>query len=215
MIQNSPETPSRQTPPPIIRNHRVSHIPELRLAENLFHSSFLPGCSMLNCTGTCCKFGVYVDLSERDTILANADRIRSYMDDRQERDERHWFEEKIYDDADFPSGQAAGTRAMWYGCVFLDTQGKCTLQKTSIGEGMNQHSLKPFYCVSYPVTINHGVLMLAEEDFLNNPACCRPVAAGERTLLDVCSEELLFVLGSAGLGELKDLMKIKEPREQE
>jgi Fe-S-cluster containining protein len=196
--------------PKVMRNHRVFHIPELRLADNLFHAKFPASCSVANCTAACCKFGVYADLAEREKVLANADLIRKHMDDRQEHDQQLWFEDKIYDDTDFPSGKAVGTRAMWYGCVFLDAKGKCALQKTSVEEGMGRYSLKPFYCVAYPITINHGVLMLDEENFLNNAGCCRPDAGGERKLLDVCAEELSFVLGDAGFEELQKLVKMEE-----
>lgn len=199
----------------VIRNHRVPYIQDLRLADNLFHSRFSSSCSMSKCPGSCCKFGVYVDLAHRDTILANADLIREQMDNQQERDEHLWFEDKIYDDPDFPSGKAIGTRAMWYGCAFLDVMGKCVLQKASVELGQEHTSLKPFYCIAYPVTIHHGQLMFDEENFLNSPNCCRPTPGGSLNVLDVCEEELLFVLGPEGLAEFRELMKIENSRRHE
>ncbi len=137
------------------------------------------------------------------------------MDDRQEHDEHQWFEDKIYDDTDFPSGRAIGTRAMWYGCVFLDAAGKCVLQKTSDENGPGQDSLKPFYCIAYPITIHQGVLMYDEENFLNSPECCRPTPGGTQNVLDICEKELLFVLGADGLQEFRNLMKIELSRRPE
>ncbi len=191
---------------PVLCCHALGHIRELRLHENLFSSRFLPGCSMVNCRSSCCRFGVYVDPAEKENILASAEKIRRYMDAHQEHDDRGWFEETVYSDPDFPRGKAVGTRAMQYGCVFLNGEGKCVLQKTAVAEGMKISSLKPFYCIAYPITIDHGVLMVDEADFLNDPACCRPVEGGTQNVLDVCSEELEFVLGDEGLSEFRKLV---------
>jgi Fe-S-cluster containining protein len=200
-------TEERPTTRKVLQRHTLPHIRELRLAESLFRARFAAGCSMSNCRGSCCRFGVYVDLTEKENILAHADKVRLQMDAGQEHNDQLWFEERIYDDPDFPSGRAVGTQAMSYGCVFLDREGKCVLQKTAIAEGMKVSSLKPFYCIAYPVTIDDGALTVDEPDFLNDPACCRPVVEGTQTVFDICQEEFEFVVGKEGLDELRKLIK--------
>ncbi len=189
---------------PVLRRHHLAHIRELVVDPGLFAARFRESCAMMNCTASCCTFGVYVDLAEREKILAHADQIIAHMDPHQVKDTAEWFEQRTYTDADFPSGRTVGTRAMPYGCVFLNGAGKCILQVTEQGEGLGQYFLKPFYCVAYPISIEGGMLTIENETYLNHPGCCRPTAGGSRTVFDVCAEELQFVLGPEGVEELRD-----------
>jgi hypothetical protein len=91
--------------------------------------------------------------------------------------------------------------------VFLDGIGRCALQKASLGEGWGPFALKPFYCTAYPVTIEHSELKIAEEDFLNRLECCRPVPDGTKSVLEVCHEELVYMLGEEGAKELKEIIE--------
>jgi len=190
------------TAQPVLRNHHLGHIPELRVQERLVTAKFSPGCSMMNCDATCCTYGVYADIQERDNIMAHVSMIQQYMEPHQVKDPSLWFEDHEVVDEDFPSGRAIGTREMDYGCVFLDSGGRCTLQKAATAEGMHPFSLKPFYCVAYPIAIEHGELMLDEPDFADRPRCCRPTSGGTQDIVDVCGDELKHVLGAAGMEEL-------------
>lgn len=184
--------------------HRLPQFRELNVDENIVRRSFRTGCSVANCDATCCQGGVYLDSAERDTILAHADLIRQYMESHQEHDPNRWFEEEIHDDSDFPSGKAAGTRELDYGCVFLDSKGRCVLQVAAMQKGMAKFVLKPFFCVAFPLTIEHGTLMIDDPEFTDRPACCSRVENGQMTAIEVCAEELEFMLGVDGFRELRD-----------
>ncbi|HMD13803.1 MAG TPA: hypothetical protein VKI62_04195, partial [Bacteroidota bacterium] len=116
---------------------------------------------------------------------------------------------------DFPSGRAVGTQARPYGCVFLNSSGKCSLQIAAVAEGMDRFALKPFYCVAYPVVIEHGVLTLDNEQGIDRTECCTAVTVHDRSIFDVCGEELEFVLGKDGAEELQTLVSqdvsVKKP----
>lgn len=185
-----------------LKKHHLRHIPNLRVHPSFFGRQFDSGCSMMSCNADCCHYGVMADIHERDRILEHKDLILRYMEPQQEHDPSQWFEEEVVD-LDFPSGKAVGTQARDYGCVFLDAAGRCVLQKAAMGEGMHKFSLKPFFCVAYPVTIEHGELIIDDADFVNRPACCSVVKDGSLTIFDVCSEELEHVLGKDGLTELQ------------
>jgi hypothetical protein len=199
----------------ILRRHHLSHIPALLLKENFFSARYAPSCSMDRCSAACCKFGVYADVEERKNILQHAEIIKRHLEPHQEHDETKWFEQEVYDDADFPSGKTVGTSALSYGCVFLDSTGRCALQKASTAEGLGRYFLKPFYCFAYPITILNGELVVDDEEFLNKPECCQPDREGTKDIFDLCDEELRFVLGEEGFEELKNIHDgIVTPAEQ-
>jgi hypothetical protein len=113
-----------------------------------------------------------------------------------------WFDEERAEDSDFPSGYAIGTRKMEYGCVFLDSQGWCTLQKAAVAEGLHKWLLKPFFCVAYPITIQEGVLTVDDPQFTERTECCSRVVEGTVTPVEVCGEEIEFMVGAEGYNEL-------------
>lgn len=192
--------------PMILRHHHLKHLPELNVSESIAQSRFSATCSMQNCSSECCMGGVYLDPAERDNILEHTELIQKYMEPQQEKDPSRWFDEKETVDTDFPSGKAVGTRATEAGCVFLDHSGKCVLQTAAVAEGMNRFALKPFFCVAFPVTIFKGELMVEEPDFSDRQQCCNSSPGGTKTIFDICSEELGFVIGSEGMQELKSLL---------
>ena len=194
---------------PEIRNHRLTHIPTLRVDPVVFESKFSHGCSMSNCNASCCQHGVMVDLQEREKILQNADLIKPHMEPEQEHDASRWFDSDDERDADFPSGRAVGTQSNERGCIFLMRDGRCVLQFVAAEEGISKHSLKPFYCFAFPVTIATGVLTIDDPDFTNRPQCCSMIPGGNRSVLEVCAEEFEFVLGTEGMKELTEMMRAR------
>jgi hypothetical protein len=193
-----------------IRNHRLTHIPVLKVDPVVFESKFTHACSMSNCNASCCQHGVMVDLLERDKILQNADLIRQHMEPDQEYDSSRWFDPDDEPDEDFPSGRAIGTQANERGCIFLMKDGRCVLQFVAAEQGISKHTLKPFYCFAFPVTIETGVLTIDDPDFTNRPECCSMIPGGTRSVLEVCTEEFEFVLGSEGMKELTEMMRARE-----
>lgn len=187
-----------------LRRHRLRHLPDLRVQSSFFKAHFTAGCSMANCNADCCRYGVMADPTERDRILEHRDLVIRYMEPHQEHDPAKWFEEEQVD-RDFPSGKAVGTQARDYGCVFLDSAGRCVLQKAAMAEGMDKFALKPFYCVAYPITIEDGELVIDDADFVDRPSCCTVVKQGRQTIFEICAEELSFVLGDRGAQELREV----------
>ena len=159
---------------------------------------------MLSCTAACCRHGVYADVKERDKILAHAETIQRYLEPHQEKDPARWFEAHEIVDDDFPSGRAIGTQFRDCGCVFLDSVGRCTLQKTAVAEGMGKYSLKPFFCAAYPITVNHGKLAVDQAEFASRPQCCGFTPGGALDVFAVCEKELEYVLGKDGVEELSE-----------
>jgi hypothetical protein len=194
-----------------LTKHHLKYLPRLSVTSELFRRGFASGCSMMNCDATCCKHGVYADLGDRANILAHAPMIQKHLEPQQEHDPAKWFDDEVIDDADYPSGHAVGTRATERGCVFLDKVGKCALQKAAVAEGMDRFALKPFYCVAYPVVIEHGVLMLDDSQHVNRHECCMVTDTPDLDVFDVCSEELEFVLGKEGFNELRAIADRKAP----
>ncbi len=191
----------------IITKHNLKHISELRINPRIIQHRFSNGCSMCNCYGACCAEGVLLDIEEKERILAYADIIKKYLEPEQEHDAAKWFDNCVECDIDFPSGRCDGTALRNNKCVFLDSKGLCALQKTAIAEGMNKYTLKPFYCVAFPLVIDGHVLTIDETDFINDPQCWCIVPNGSLTVLDICREEFEYILGSEGLEEIEKIFE--------
>ncbi|MBI5464586.1 MAG: DUF3109 family protein [Ignavibacteriales bacterium] len=186
-----------------LKNHNLSYIPDLKIDPVIFDKVFAAGCSLSNCNARCCREGVLIDPQDKAKILAHAETIKRSMDEHQEHDHAKWFDGVAEPDADFPSGRCEGTRVIDGGCVFLNSRGWCVLQKAAVEEGMEKWKLKPFFCVAYPLTIDAGVLTMCEPEFADRPECCSTVADGTQTVLEVCEEEIYFLLGEEGARQLR------------
>jgi len=191
----------------ILKQHNMKHISELRIDSDILLHHFSPGCSMYQCNGTCCAEGVLLDLQHKERILVHADLIKQYLEPLQEHDAEKWFDHNIEYDIDSLSGQCDGTAVQDGGCVFLDSQGLCTLQKTALAEGMDKFALKPFYCVAFPLVINGPELTTDDLEFKNRSQCCSIIPDGSLTMLDICREEFEYILGTEGLEEIEKLFK--------
>lgn len=188
----------------VLRRHHLAHIPELAIDDQILRVRYARGCAMSQCSGHCCRNGVLADTAERDKVLRYAERVRGHMDECQQRDPAQWFGEEV-DDLDFASGRAVRTQVHRDTCVFLDSHARCVLQKVENEDGADVGALKPFFCRAYPVSIENGVLIVDGEHCPDEPRCCGPVASGSLSLFDVCAFELEFVLGAAGLAELREV----------
>jgi Protein of unknown function (DUF3109)/Putative zinc- or iron-chelating domain len=209
--ESDPPDPDRRDqaratePPLLLRRHRLSYLPPLKVNRSVLEARYAPECSTAACDGACCRLGVLVDAAQRDQILAYAELIQQAMDASQERDPAQWFEDQEREDADFPSGRAVGTRVREDRCVFLDSAQRCALQKATIAAARPGFDLKPFFCTAFPVTITAGTLWIDELCLEMPTRCCRPADVGPRDAMDLCEVELRHVLGNAGLGELRRL----------
>jgi len=184
-----------------LTKHNLRHLPDLQVDPVIFQPMYDGACSMGHCNAHCCRDGVFLDPADRQKILDHADLVIQHMEVHQEKDPEEWFDDELTDDLDFPSGLCAGTAAMDYGCVFLNSQGHCILQVAATAAGMQKFELKPFYCVAYPLTISEGVLTVEDGSFTNRSQCCSPGGNPELAPADVCREEIEFMIGRNGLEE--------------
>ena len=160
------------------------------------------GCTAAACDGSCCATGTWVDLAERDAILAHAALVRRYLDPHQDPDPAGWFGPVEVADPDCPSGRRVHTATTPDGCQFLDRRRRCVLQTAAASEGLHRHALKPYRCVAFPLVVTAGVVRLATPAEPARPACCGPVPGGPVTPLEAWREELAFVLGAEALAAL-------------
>ena len=163
-------------------------------SSELFEKGFTSSTGPCRCTSVCCEGGVYADVREKENILDHKDMIRKYMDETQTTDETLWFEDRDFDDADFPSGRCVGTREINDKCAFLDKIGRCTLQVAATGEGMDRWTLKPLFCILYPIEISNNVVSF--DDMLQNEQpCCSISSDFQIPLFEACRAELVHLVG--------------------
>ena len=105
-----------------------------QINPRLLRSEPLRRCGFPACRAACCLYGVWVDLLEKENILAHAKEISGLLPSSQ-RDPNTWFETNIEADPHTPSGQVVHTRVLvddsHYGgsrCIFLQMDNKCALQ---------------------------------------------------------------------------------------
>ena len=172
---------------------------ELRLFTDGFQHKDGPNA----CTSLCCRHGVYLDPTDRDRILAHADTVVKYMDETQLKDKCKWFDNSEEEDRDFPSGVCVSTQTHNDRCVFLDSKGRCALQVTEKQEEMKRFSLKPYYCVLFPIVKVDGVIEY--DDFCSGEApCCTAVKDGCTKMVESCYIELEHALGAEKYKQVLD-----------
>ena len=192
-----------------IAHHTVPHIRDLAVDSGLLTARYSRECATFKCDGACCARGVWIDLAQRDAILASAELVQRYMAPQQEHDPARWFDGQFKDDLDFPSGRATGTAVHNDGCVFLDPARRCVLHAVDVA-GTLSTRLKPFYCRLYPLVLNEGVLTLDEPAGGDRPICCTQTVGGQRNVFEVCAGEFEDVLGSEGLRELHAALAVRQ-----
>jgi hypothetical protein len=177
-------------------------IGKFKIDPILFEKGFLKGCGPYQCETTCCSSGVFLDPADRDVILDHREEVKLQMDETQTTDDAVWFDNKREEDIDFPSGYAVGTEVFNDKCVFLRQDGRCSVQLVSADKYNDPWKIKPFYCIAFPIAVDHGVVTY--DDYQDGKTqCCSIVGDTEATLVDSCMAELEFVLGKDGYSELK------------
>ena len=177
------------------------YVGKYKIDPILFEKGFAKGCGPHKCETSCCSSGVFLDPAERDVILDHKAEIKTKMDETQTTDDSKWFDNKKEIDQDFPSGFAVGTDVFNDKCVFLRSDGRCSVQLLSADKYNDPWKIKPFYCVAFPICIENGVLTF--DDYQqDNASCCSIVTEKESTLVDSCRAELEYVLGKEGYQKL-------------
>ena len=191
-----------------ITRHKLAHLGPLRVGESMVDCRMAPGCDSNQCTSQCCGTGVYADRAERDRILAHAAEVIATMDPDQPKDPARWFDADELHDDDFPSKVAIGTQTFERGCIFLNQQGRCVLQKATL-EG-RVPVLKPFYCTAFPITIDKGMLLFDVDNVEGTKSCCQPTVGASRSVLEVFPFEVDFTLGVEGVAELRAILDARQ-----
>jgi hypothetical protein len=172
-------------------------VKQFSISNEFFEKGYAVGQSPCLCTSKCCADGVWIDVNERDAILAEKELVGRFMDETQSASVADWFENEVVDDADFRSGKAVGTRVINDKCAFLDKFGRCSIQVASVETGRHKWAVKPLYCVLFPIEVSDNVVnfdpMLQDEE-----ACCSVSSEFDVPLYQACREELTHLLGEDG-----------------
>jgi hypothetical protein len=167
----------------------------------IFTQGFVPGCDVIKCFGQCCDWGVYMDLKFKDVILQHRNDITAVMDEEQIKNPEKWFEDEIEKDTDFPSGYSIGTETYTdsggkTGCIFKDKNNYCSIQNAAIKKGMHKWSLKPKYCIMYPLTVVDGVLTYDDTHSKRLNYCgIHKKENFTQTVFEAMQEEIIFIFG--------------------
>ena len=177
------------------------HVKQYTIAPELYSKGYATGLGPCTCTSACCQHGVYADVKERDKILGHREIIKKYMDETQTREEEQWFEEEEKEDSDFASGRCVGTQVVNGKCAFLDKLGRCSVQVAATEEGMHGWSLKPTFCILFPLVISDNIIGF--DDSFQEQACCSISTVFDSPMFRACKDELVHLLGEDGYGELE------------
>ncbi len=181
----------------------------LKIDTLIFKQGFVPKCDVVKCFGQCCDWGVYMDLKFKDVILQHKDDIIAVMDEDQIKDTDEWFEKETEEDKDFPSGYSTGTETYTdkngkSACIFKDKNDFCSIQNAAIKKGMHKWSIKPKYCIMYPLTIVDGILTYDDSHSMKLNYCgIHKKENFTQTVFEAMQEEIIFILGKDGYDFLK------------
>ncbi|HEX2676402.1 MAG TPA: DUF3109 family protein [Polyangiales bacterium] len=182
------------------------------VADELFDRGYAAGAGPCACTAECCSRGAYVDVKERDLVLAHAELIRPQLDETQSQDASEWFETEIEADSDYPSGQRVGTKIVNGKCSMLDARNRCSLQVAATAAGLHKWALKPLYCYLFPIEVIANVVRFDPQG-QGRRQCCSVAPEFEVPLFRACREELVHLLGEDGYAALEEhYCKEVEPR---
>ena len=174
-----------------------------QISPRLLKSEPLHRCGFPACRAACCLYGVWVDIIERDRILASAELVGSCLTP-DHCESSTWFETIHEADPHTPSGEVVHTRVLenvshygGTGCVFLREDSKCGLQVAGELQLNDPWRLKPFYCILHPLDLDEeGRITLDETALLvEEAASCLVRAEEEIPLLKTFEPELRYFLG--------------------
>lgn len=133
----------------------------MKVDPHLFTAKFPERCRLDLCRSRCCRFGVWVDVEEKETILANRELFVPYL--RPEaRDPESWFGATVKD-GDCPSGLAVETQDIAGACAFYHPGHGCVLQKGAAAAGLHEWVIKPRFCIMFPLVVSEGELTVDED----------------------------------------------------
>jgi len=181
------------------------------LSPRLLRSEPLRRCTLDDCHGACCIYGVWVDTHEAETILANAALIIPHMPPGAA-DPATWFDDRKDVDKFSVSGEVVHSRVVpdesqysGSACIFLRQDYKCALQVAADANGLRPWHFKPFYCILHPLDLDENGQITLEEDniLLTEKASCLRLSEHSSTLLETFEPELRYLMGDQAYCEAK------------
>lgn len=148
----------------------------------------------------CCQYGVDVDISERDGILAHREQIASLLTPDAAASE--WFTREETRDPDFPTGRHVRTNRHGEGCVFLSHDGRgCAVHRAAIEGNWDMSGVKPHVCRLFPVSYDSNSIVLSD-DYPDYSCAYDPDAptvyrVAREALADIFGDDLIEVLDRA------------------
>lgn len=182
--------------PPILK------IQQYTVSPDLFTTGYSSQSGPWTCTSQCCGGGAYVDVTERDTVLAHAALIKPHLDETQTLDEARWFESEEKPDRDYPSGVCVGTTVENGKCILQDKRGWCSIQVAATQAGQPKWAIKPMYCVLFPIEVIDNVIRY-DRRFHEVRECCTAKTDFEIPLFEACHEEVVHLVGEEGLQAMR------------
>jgi hypothetical protein len=167
-------------------------------------------CRLGECHGACCLHGVWIDLAERDDLLAHAGLIAPHLP-ADLREPAAWFDGRQEADEFSSSGQVVHSTVLpdplHYGgtaCIFLRDDAKCALQVAGQAAGRHPWRFKPFYCVLHPLDLDEAGRITLDETaaLLDEPGSCLRPAPHAIPLAETFAPELRYLLGEATYQQL-------------
>jgi len=150
--------------------------------------------SLARCDATCCKGGVALSTVERDAILSHAKAVTRAMAASPRcgvpAPPDAWFTERGRRDPDFLCGRSVDTRVVSGGCVFLREDRLCAVHVASDEVTGHPYTLKPAYCILFPLCVEKGAVDLCRGSYTRRPGCCSPVRGGKSTPLSLLARTL-------------------------
>ncbi len=174
-----------------------------RIVPRLLRARIKGGGPAVDCDGSCCRYGAWASVEERDLILKHAAAVKKHMDDSQPRRVSEWFSKKRHFDEEFVDGVSYGTRVHRRKCGFRRRDGLCSLQATEPDIDLPRGTrLKPFACYFFPLT-SDGEKIDFDPLTAGLRPCCTLAARGETRGLDAWSWELRLLIGRTAFQKVK------------
>lgn len=171
----------------------------MKIDPLLFSAKFPDRCRHDLCRSRCCRFGVWVDARERETILRNRDLFAAFL--RPEAaDPGSWFG-RTERDPDCPSGLSVETQEVAGACVFYHPSHGCVLQKGAAEQGLHEWAIKPRFCVMFPLVVSGGELTVDED---MKSLWCMKERNRTRPILGAMRKELEFLFDEETLRRLAE-----------
>ena len=169
----------------------------MKIDPLIFSAKFPDRCQFDQCRSRCCRFGVWVDVEERNTILLHQDLFTRYL--RPEaKDPKTWFG-KTEVDRDCPSGLAVETQDIAGACAFYHPDHGCALQIGAAEAGLHEWAIKPRFCIMFPLVVSGGELTVDDD---MKSLWCMKGKNRTRPLLDAIRKEVEFLFDETQLRRL-------------